>query len=101
LSSINDRIIQHSDITVIPNNSEKYISFSYKKLRNAESKLTYEIRFLDTFSFMTSSLDSLSKNLIDNQFKITKQFYNHSEQFQLMKKKGIYPYEYMDSFKKI
>lgn len=100
LSSINNEVIQHSDISVIPNNSEKYISFSYKKLRNPESKLTYEIRFLDTFSFMQSSLDSLSKNLNDDQLKISKQFFKNNNQFKLMRRKGIYPYEYMNSFKK-
>lgn len=42
----------------------------------------------------------ISENLNDNQFKITKQFYKNGEQFQLMKKKGIYSYKYIDSFKK-
>lgn len=98
LSSINQEIIQHSDINVIPNSSEKYISFSYRKPRNKDSKLSYKIRFLDSFSFMASSLDSLSKNLTEDQFKITKQFYQNDENFKLMKRKGIHPYEYINSF---
>jgi hypothetical protein len=39
------------------------------------------------------------KDLKDEDFKITKEFYNNNEDFLLMKRKGIYPYEFMDSFK--
>lgn len=100
LESINQKIIDYSNITIIPNNSAKYISFSYKKPRKDDSKMTYEIRFLDTFGFMASSLDALSNNLTDEQFKISKQFYKNDEHFNLMKRKGAYPYSYMDSFKR-
>lgn len=98
-------------IQIIPNNSEKYISFSYKEYKEKDYKdeddqikkykyFSHEIRFLDSFSFMASSLDSLSKNLTDEKFKITKEFYQNEEKFNLMKRKGIYPYEYMNSFEK-
>ena len=76
------------------------MSFSYIRKRNEKSKLTYEIRFLDSFAFMSSSLDSLSKNLPEDKFIISKNFYKNDELFKLMKRKGVYPYEYMDSFKK-
>ena len=86
------------------------MSFSYIRKRNEKSKLTYEIRFLDSFAFMLSSLDSLSKNLPEDKFIISKNYYNREatisggnqnyEIFKLMKRKGVYPYEYIDSFKK-
>ena len=48
--------------------------------------------------FMNSSLDSLVKNLSDNDFKyLSGEF---SSEFLKLVKKGVYPYEYMDSFKK-
>ena len=53
--------------------------------------------FLDSFQFMSSSLDNLIKNLPDEAFKYTKQEFK-KEQFNLMKQKGIYPYDHMDSF---
>ena len=53
--------------------------------------------FLDSFQFMSSSLDNLIKNLPDEPFKYTKQEFK-KEQFNLMKQKGIYPYDHMDSF---
>ena len=48
---------------------------------------------------MNSSLEALLKNLSDNDFK------NLSHGFiggfiRLVKKKGVYPYKYMDNFKK-
>ena len=49
---------------------------------------------------MNSSLEKLVKNLSDDDFKyLTKEF--GSKNLELLKQKDAYPYEYMDSFKKI
>ena len=79
----------HMNINCIPNNMEKYMAFM----------LGNHLVFLDSFQFMSSSLDNLTKNLPDDAFKYTKQEFK-KEQFNLMKQKGIYPYDYMDSFNK-
>ena len=79
----------HMNINCIPNNMEKYMAFM----------LGNNLVFLDSFQFMSSSLDNLTKNLPDEAFKYTKQEFK-KEQFNLMKQKGIYPYDYMDSFNK-
>ena len=75
------------NINCIPNNIEKYMAFM----------LGNHLVFLDSFQFMSSSLDNLVKNLPDEAFKYTKQEFK-KEQFNLMKQKGIYPYDHMDSF---
>ena len=77
----------HMNINCIPNNMEKYLAFM----------LGNHLVFLDSFQFMSSSLDNLIKNLPDEAFKYTKQEFKN-EQFNLMKQKGIYPYDHMDSF---
>ena len=77
----------HMNINCIPNNMEKYMAFM----------LGNHLVFLDSFQFMSSSLDNLIKNLPDEAFKCTKQEFKN-EQFNLMKQKGIYPYDHMDSF---
>lgn len=59
-----------------------------------------EIRFLDSFSFMPSSLDKLAENLSDNHLHINQNYYKNDDTFKTMRKKGIYPYEYMDSFER-
>ena len=49
--------------------------------------------------FMNSNLDKLVKNLSDDDFKyLIEEFV--SENLELLKQKGAYSYEYMDSFKK-
>ena len=55
--------------------------------------------FIDSMQFMNSSLGPLFKNLSDNDFKhLSQEFIG--EQSKLVKQKGVYPYEYMDSSKK-
>ena len=49
--------------------------------------------------FMNYSLELLLKNLTDKDFKYLSQEFN-GEQLNLVKEKGLYPYEYMDSFEK-
>ena len=48
---------------------------------------------------MNSSLDSLVKNLSDNDFKYLSEEFS-SDLLKLVKQKGVYPYEYTDSFEK-
>ena len=55
--------------------------------------------FTDSIQFMNSSLDTLVKNLSDIDFKHLVQEFS-SEFLKLVKQKGVYPHEYMDSFKK-
>ena len=77
------------DINAIPNNMEKYMAFMLGK----------HLVFLDSFQFMSSSLDNLAKNLPNEAFKFTQEEFK-KDRFELMKQKGIYPYDYMDSFEK-
>ena len=49
--------------------------------------------------FMNSSLDKLVKNLSDKDFKYLIEEFG-SESLELLKQKGVYPYEYMNSFER-
>ena len=61
--------------------------------------LNKNLVFIDSMQFMNSSLEKLVKNLSDNDFKyLTEEF--GSKNLELLKQKGAYPYEYMDSFKR-
>ena len=81
--------IKEMTINAIPNNMEKYMAFM----------LGNNLTFIDSFQFMSSSLDKLVNNLPNKAFKYTNNEFKN-EKFELMKKKGIYPYDYMDSFNK-
>ncbi|XP_065650459.1 uncharacterized protein LOC136078605 [Hydra vulgaris] len=93
-------------LSCIPNNEEKYISFSREikvgEFINKEGKtmdIRREIRFLDSYRFMPSSLDALSKNLTKEQCKNIGEFYK-GKQLDLLMKKGVYPYDWVDSIDK-
>ena len=77
-------------INVIAQNAEKYMAFYIGK----------HLSFIDSFAFMSSSLDKLAGNLEDRDFIYTKDYFTDPVQFGLVKRKGVYPYDYMDSFSK-
>ena len=59
-----------------------------------ERAKTIELGFIDSFKFMASSLDLLTNNLVKGGRKLIG-FEDYSElQYELLTRKGIYPYEY-------
>ena len=139
-------------------NTEKYITFSVsikKKTENKDLEITYKIKFIDSYRFMSSSLsklvDNLSEGIHNNKcvdcksdldyvrittarpsslerkneklllkcfncdsyykkkfnkdlikkFKITYSFCNNDlNKFVLLLRKGVYPYEYADTWER-
>ena len=77
------------NINAIPNNMEKYMAFM----------LGNHLTFIDSFQFMSSSLDKLVTNLPRKSLKYTSQKFK-GKKLDLMARKGVYPYDYMDSFDK-
>ncbi|KAK3931638.1 putative DNA polymerase, partial [Frankliniella fusca] len=71
------------DITVIPKTKEKYVSFSWAGLR-----------FLDSYNFLSSSLDKLVQDLEADDFAILKSVFPQEDKWALLKRKGVYPYSY-------
>ena len=55
--------------------------------------------FIDSMQFMNSSLDKLVKSLSDEDFKFLVEEFG-SENLELIKQKGDYPYKYMNSFER-
>lgn len=87
-------------IEVIPTNMEKYISFSKSVLVDSfKNKTCIKLRFLDSFRFMASSIENLAKNL--KTFTHVKKYFPDDDQFNLLTRKGVFPYNYVDSFDKL
>lgn len=84
---------------VIPLNKEVYIAMSHYIPMNDEKRL--ELRFLDSFRFMASSLDKLAKNLPDTHLHAIRHYFPNHNEFKLMRKKGVFPYDYITSFEKL
>ena len=92
-------------IGVIAKKVEDYISFSikvevdkYVDKEGNECLREIELRFIDSFKFMSSSLYSLVNNLANGGHKFWGFEEYNDKQCELLIRKGIYPYEYMDSW---
>jgi hypothetical protein len=83
-------------INLLPINKEKYISFSKYV---AGAKINF--RFLDSYRFMAESIEKLSSFLPNEKKSITKIFYSDPAQFDLVTRKGVFPYEYLDNWDKL
>ena len=90
----------------IPNNEEKYISFSktiktgqYTNKKGEVKDKTFKIVFKDSLKFMSSSLEQLVKNQPKDGLKNLNKYFT-PEEAELIKQKGFYTYEYMDTEEK-
>ena len=95
------------DLFTIPTTEEKYITFSkfitvdqyYSKNKGKLLLKKFEIRFLDSFKFLQSSLANLVSNLQPTDFKnLNKVIKGNSS---LLTRKGVYPYDYVTSINKL
>ena len=81
--------VEGKSITCIQTTWKRYISFS---LGGA--------RFIDSLNFLQASLDSLLKNIPWEHLKCTSNLAESKKQRNLLRQKGIYPYEYMDGWER-
>ena len=90
----------------IPSTEEKYISFSktikvgeFKDCSGSSFDVNFEIRFLDSFKFLQTSLANLVSNLQPGDFINTKHAFKSNT--SLLTRKGVYPYDYVSSLDKL
>ena len=96
-------------LNVIPETAEKYISISkslkvgeyFHKKQEKTIPINRELRFLDSFRFLPSSLDKLASNLTSDKLHNLRNCYPEENEFQLLQNKGLYPYDYIDDETKL
>lgn len=91
-------LAKRSPVSLLPKNKENYISFTkYDKNNNLK------FRFVDSFRFLNYSLAKLVDLLKKDEFVYTKREFNNlnDEEFNLLTRKGVVPYEYIDSIEKL
>ena len=95
------------ELSAIAKTDETYISFSinipvgtYKKQSGQLVKSYQSLRFLDSYQFVSQSLENLAKTLKEDDFFLLKQFFHNVPDHIFLKltKKGFFPYSYIDSF---
>ncbi|KAJ8917076.1 hypothetical protein NQ315_012995 [Exocentrus adspersus] len=114
-----------ANVSVIPENKEKYISFMAKikmdeqqggvhdaediddedeeaeEENNKRKPLYFTLRFLDSFRFMACSLEKLASYLKEDKMIETKRAFPRGEKFNLVRHKGVFPYKFIDSYEKL
>ena len=91
------------ELNCIPSTEEKYISFSKKikvdeyksKVKGKNVSLYFEIRFIDSFKFLQTSLANLVSNLKPDDLNCTKEVKKNN--LDLLIRKGVCPYDYVSS----
>lgn len=94
-------------ISVIPINEQRYISFTKTvpsvRIKNYTQFIRF--RFIDSLRFMASSLDQLASLLPFEKKKILKKEHSKygmsEEQIKMLSRKGILCYDYIDSWEKL
>ena len=101
ISNLEKLNTKKDQLSVIAQNSEKFVTFELKQLQ-----------FKDSFSFLSSSLDKLVKltkyegnekrtNWQENfKYSRTSKYIKSDECLDLLTDKGVYPYDYFDNFNK-
>ncbi len=116
--------LTEGDIKCILKTDERYVSFSKMIPMGTElilkpngelveKEIFLELRFIDSLKLTLKSLDSLAKTLGDDQFETLQMIplipretddgrkHNRIESLNLLKQKGVFPYEYMTDFSKL
>ncbi|XP_071580493.1 uncharacterized protein, partial [Temnothorax nylanderi] len=93
-------------IDVLPITKEKYISFTKHVKDTAErsdSRSDIKLRFIDSYKFLSASLAKLASFLDKDKLKIIRSKFSalSDDDFKLLTRKGVFPYEYVDSVEKL
>lgn len=95
------------EVKIIPHNSEKYISVTKTMLKFGKPYQKHiKFKFIDSLNFMSASLDYLASLLPSEKKYILmseciKSGHHSNEMFQLLSRKGVFPYDYIDNIEKL
>ena len=56
-----------------------------------------KITFLDSYRFTLKALGDIALSLNEDECRLTRKNYPSEEEFKLLKRRGVYPYDYIDS----
>lgn len=82
-------------LNAISQTNETYISLSQNVVVDSFEKgdeifeVKREIRFINSFRFVSSSLEKLASNLTSDQLVNMRKFYSDAKCFELLRKKGV------------
>lgn len=95
------------DITIIPINSEQYISFTktvWNSTFGLNNREKIRLKFIDSFRFMSESLSKLASLIPSDKKRILHSVCQKdysSEQISMLERKGVFPYDYVNSIERL
>eukprot|EP00794_Sanderia_malayensis_P017150 gene17150-biopygen14757 len=114
MSNLNRR-----NVHVIANSSEKIVTASIESVNNSNGHdddddggngdwVPGGIRYVDSFAFLSRGLAELANNVPDNESTLVNEYprrtwnnVDFDEGFRLLRRKGVYPYDWVDSVEKM
>ncbi|XP_020299047.1 uncharacterized protein LOC109863225 [Pseudomyrmex gracilis] len=93
------------EINVLPVTKETYISFTkhVSSTRDKDNQKCVQLRFIDSYKFLSTSLEKLASYLDKSELRVTRTEFNDlsTEDFELLTRKSVFPYEYVDNVDKL
>lgn len=95
------------DVNIIPINAEQYISFTkvvWSSTYGMNVREKIKLKFIDSFRFMAESLCKLASLIPSNKKRILHSVCQKdysSEQISMLERKGVFPYDYVDSIERL
>ncbi|KYN09824.1 hypothetical protein ALC57_18077 [Trachymyrmex cornetzi] len=100
--------VYEGQVDVLPITKEKYISFTKHVDRTKDKNENFQkncikLRFINSFKFLSTSLDKLASFLSRDKLKIIRSKFStlSDEEFELLTRKGVFPYDYIDCVDKL
>ena len=88
---------------VIPQTTEKYIAliatFVARINKKTHKPMMFQIKFLDSYQFLSNSLERMVKMMDKSKFHYMKKYYK--DKCDILLKKGIFPYTWFDDSEKL
>ncbi|RLU21807.1 hypothetical protein DMN91_006183 [Ooceraea biroi] len=93
-------------VELLPLTKEQYIAFTKNVANTADrygARACVKLRFIDSYKFLSTSLDKLASYLDRSHMRILRAEFRHlsEKDFQLLTRKGVFPYEYVDSVERL
>ena len=95
---------KHWDLNIIPQTKEKYMNMTARipvDMTKEGKTIYFNVVFLDSFQFMSSSLASLVNNLESLPFTEVLRRDSPNLTNDVIQRKGVFPYSYFDSLSKL
>ena len=84
------------EIECLPRGLEDYLSFAIV----ISGHVSWRIRFIDSCQFLMASLEQLAQSLQKESMHAIQKHFDRSE-LELVMRKGVFPYDFMDSWSKL